>query len=241
MKKSLRAILVLLLLSVQFVGAQPLEPAPSKAGFRLGVSAGMGILTAKKSRMGGQSIEDYASQCTEDITVKCPESLGYKDAKNFGYQCDIAPAMVFNNNAHALGLLFSYKYNKFDGKLNYSEIIYANNEPMKIYDYNTINIDWHTTFIGPQYTWMPVPHSEHSFFMDFAVGYTNVTEKYNGIKDSASDIGSQISLGSRIEAGKRHWLTLKLSFFTGVMGLCSKDDKKDISSLSFSIGFMFGK
>lgn len=164
------------------------------------------------------------------------KKLAGDNLNRFALHCATSVSGVFNNNRHALGLLVLYRYNK-------------------LYNEPSIKTDWHTVFLGPQYTWVSKPDANSSFIADFGLGGIFLKERdvlyeyfgymgspYTGNYDfSENGFGTNIGFGGRFALGVNCYGIVKLSVLASSLKQDNSDLTINVSSVNLSFGFSFGK
>ncbi len=200
MNRIILSVLSLLLASSTIASAQSLGTA-SRPGFRFDILGGAGMLIGEEAP--GQDI----NRPTLHVTA--------------------TPSVVFGNAQHALGLMFTYRYNR-------------------LYHSSLYDDCWHTFFIGPQYTWVALPYDKSSFFWDIAMGGVMFKEILSmnsfSTSENLSGFGMDIGMGARIRTGENTHCIIRLSMLASTLDPnWGYDASLNASSVNLSVGFSFGK
>lgn len=211
---------------------QDMEQPGRRSGknFRVEVLVGAGGLIAGNEHMG------FGNRLTADVSVM--------------------PKYVFNNEKHAVGLLVNYKYNSHKskkfvvmGKQNVYDPTtgtWTEIEAPETHDY--YNTNWHTLFIAPQYTWTVNPRAKSSLVFDAGVGPILLMER-DKRRFTHTDpktyylfgVGGNVAVGGRFKVNETtHFLT-KLSFYGSSLEPSLYGMDMNVSYVTLSLGFSFGK
>lgn len=157
----------------------------------------------------------------------CGKKAPGEDIKRLTFHGSLAPSVVLKDNHYAIGILAIYRQNR-----------------LMEYDYGagSAHVDWSTFFIGPQCTLMARPHAKASFLMDMSLGGVFLSEKMNGYSTKINGFGTTVGIGGRFSMGHSSYFIAKLSILAANLDPdWAYDERLNVSSINFSMGFSFGK